>query len=208
MIEFFYDCSSPWTYLGFDSIRKLAVETGVEVVWKPILVGAVFNAINPSVYAQRQNPIPAKQRYLIKDLQDWASLQGLEIRFPPTVFPVNSAQAMRACLVAARHGLIVPFSEKVFRAYWTDDHDIASNEVLARLANDVGLAGPEVISLAGSPQFRELLRANTNELIARGGFGSPTTFVAGDDMFFGNDRTLLIRRAIESRRGAAPSVAP
>ncbi len=51
MIEFFFDCSSPWTYLAFHNIQPLAKEFGVEISWRPILVGGIFNTINPSVYA-------------------------------------------------------------------------------------------------------------------------------------------------------------
>ena len=52
MIEFFFDCSSPWTYLAFHNIPPLAAEFGEEIVWKPILVGGVFNTVNPSVYGR------------------------------------------------------------------------------------------------------------------------------------------------------------
>ena len=54
MIEFFFDCSSPWTYLAFHNIQPLAKEFGVEISWRPILVGGIFNTINPSVYASRE----------------------------------------------------------------------------------------------------------------------------------------------------------
>ncbi|MDU1692879.1 MAG: DsbA family protein, partial [Bradyrhizobium sp.] len=54
MIEFFFDCSSPWTYLAFHNIQPLAKEFGVDIVWRPILVGGIFNTVNPSVYAQRE----------------------------------------------------------------------------------------------------------------------------------------------------------
>ena len=119
MIEAFYDCSSPWTYLGFESLCALSADLNKTIQWRPILVGGVFNAVNRAVYAQRQDPVPAKAAYMLKDLQDWAHSQGLTIRFPPTVFPVNSAQAMRACLVAETFGLIEPFSRRVFQAYWS-----------------------------------------------------------------------------------------
>ena len=199
MIEFFYDCSSPWTYLGFESIEKLAAELEVSVAWRPVLVGAVFNAVNPSVYAQRENPVPAKWDYLLKDMRDWARLQGLSIRFPPSVFPVNSANAMRACIVADRHGLIVPFSRSVFRAYWSEDRDISSAAVLGAIAAEVGLKPNELLAAARSEELRTALRVNTDELIARGGFGSPTIFVAGSDMYFGNDRIPLVRHALARR---------
>ena len=202
MIEFFYDCSSPWTYLGFESICEIAADTGAEIAWKPILVGAVFNAVNPTVYEQRRNPIPAKQRYLVKDLMDWASYQGIAIRFPPTLFPVNSAQAMRACIVAGGHGLIVPFSRRVFQAYWGEDKNISSDDVLREIAAGVGLDADALISSASSAELRAALRATTDELIARGGFGSPTIFVGGSEMFFGNDRAPLIRRAVKAKMAA------
>jgi 2-hydroxychromene-2-carboxylate isomerase len=202
VIEFFYDCSSPWTYLGFDSMQRLAEELDVHVNWRPILVGGVFNAVNPSIYEQRSNPVPVKQDYLLKDLSDWARWQGLKIRFPPSIFPVNSANAMRACIVAERHGQIVPFSRRVFEAYWSRDEDISSSAVLGAIAAEVGLDPAAVLDAAGSPEMRAALRANTDELIARGGFGSPTTFVAGNDMYFGNDRMPLVRRAVVAGQAA------
>ena len=90
MIEFFFDCSSPWTYLAFHSIPPIAAEFGEEIVWKPILVGGVFNAVNPSVYESRAQPVKPKAAYMLKDLADWARLEELSIRMPPSVFPVNS----------------------------------------------------------------------------------------------------------------------
>ena len=200
MIEFFYDCSSPWTYLGFESIEKLARELEVPIAWRPVLVGAVFNAVNPSIYAQRANPVAAKWSYMLKDIQDYARLQGLSILFPPSIFPVNSANAMRACIVADRHGLIVPFSRRVFQAYWSEDRDISSPAVLGACAEDAGLSADELLSAARSEELRAALRANTDDLMARGGFGSPTIFVAGSDMYFGNDRIPLVRHAVAALR--------
>ena len=98
MIEFFFDCSSPWTYLAFHNIQPLAKELNVPIVWRPILVGGVFNTVNPSVYASREKPVVPKARYMKKDLGDWARVAGLAIKMPPTVFPVNSVKAMRGCI--------------------------------------------------------------------------------------------------------------
>jgi 2-hydroxychromene-2-carboxylate isomerase len=71
-VELFFDCSSPWTYFAFHNLLLMEKELGIEVAWRPILVGGVFNSVNPSVYASRDNPVPAKQKYLSKDLRDWA----------------------------------------------------------------------------------------------------------------------------------------
>jgi 2-hydroxychromene-2-carboxylate isomerase len=112
------------------------------------------------------------------------------------VFPVNSVRAMRGCLVAERHGLLVPFARAVFEAYWGDLEDISQPEVLARLAVRTGLDAAELLAEVEQPACKDRLRASTDELIARGGFGSPTMFVGGDDMYFGNDRLELVRAAL------------
>jgi 2-hydroxychromene-2-carboxylate isomerase len=196
-IEFFFDCSSPWTYLAFENIQPLAAAHGAEIVWRPFLVGGVFNTVNPSVYESRAAPVPAKAAYMRKDLADWARLAGLAIKWTPTVFPVNSVKAMRGCLVAEPRGLLIDFARAVFQAYWGDDLDISQDEVLERIAARVGLAD-DLLERAGAPEIKAALRANTDELIARGGFGSPTIFVNGADMYFGNDRLELVAAALDA----------
>ena len=202
MIECFFDCSSPWTWLAFHQLRPLAVELGETVDWKPVLVGGIFNAVNPSVYESRVRGVPAKQAYLRKDLMDWALHEGLDIRFPPSIFPVNSVKAMRACCWLKPQGLLEPFADAVFRAYWTDDRDIAQDAVLADIASAVGVDAVALLAAIATPEIKARLKANTDEAIARGAFGSPMIFVAGDDMYFGNDRLPLVREAVLRRRCA------
>lgn len=206
MIECYFDCSSPWTWLGFRNLRRLAAELGEPVTWKPVLVGGIFNAVNPSVYESRERGVPAKQAYHRKDIQDWARFEGVTIRFPPSVFPVNSVKAMRiCCLLLAEPTLAArmpDFAEAVFQAYWSEDQDIAQDAVLQRLCAAQGLDGAALLAAAATPEGKALLKANTDEAIARGAFGSPTFFVDGDDMYFGNDRLVLVKAAVLRRRGA------
>jgi 2-hydroxychromene-2-carboxylate isomerase len=200
-LEFFFDCSSPWTYLAFAGIQPLAVRVGVGIEWKPILVGGVFNSVNPEVYSARANPNPRRMDYMRKDLQDWARLYGLEIGWP-AVFPVNSVKAMRGVLVAEESGLLVPYAQAVFERYWRDLQDISSDEVVADIARSVGLDERAFMAAIAGPACKEQLRANTEELIERGGFGSPTMFVNGTDMYFGNDRLVLVEHALLARSRA------
>ena len=198
-LEFFFDCSSPWTYLAFHRIGELAAEADAELIWRPILVGGVFNQVNASVYEQRAKPVPAKARYHAKDLQDWARLYGLKIGWP-SVFPVNSVKAMRGCLAAEEAGCLPKFARVVFEAYWGRDEDVSREDVLGLLAADVGLDAAALLARIAEPELKAKLRANTDELIQRGGFGSPTMFVDGDDMYFGNDRLPLVRWALREAR--------
>jgi 2-hydroxychromene-2-carboxylate isomerase len=200
MIEFFFDCSSPWTYLAFHNIQPMAAQLGFSIAWRPILVGGVFNTVNPSVYASRDNPVPAKAAYMRKDLDDWARAAGLKIVFPPRVFPVNSVKAMRGCILLEAEHKLVPFARAAFEAYWGDDQDISQDDVLARVCARAGVDPAYVFAGIGAPAIKDRLRANTEELIRRGGFGSPTMFIDGTDMYFGNDRLSLVRTALERAR--------
>ncbi len=194
-IEFFFDCSSPWTYLAFHRIEDLAAETGADLVWRPFLVGGVFNTTNPTVYEQRANPTKEKFRYYAKDLADWARYYGIAIG-TPSVFPVNSVGAMRACFVALEHGCLPAFARTVFESYWGRGEDISQPEVLAEISRSVGLDPEEVAQKIATAPIKQKLRDNTDELIARGGFGTPTVFVNENDMYFGNDRLVLVREAL------------
>ncbi len=194
-LDFFFDCSSPWTYLAFHAVQPLAAEIGAEIAWKPILVGGVFNAVNQTVYDSRANPNPLKQAYMRQDLAAWARLYGLRIAFPPKIFPVNSVKCMRGAFVALDEDCLVPYATAAFDAYWGDDRDISQPDVLADIAARAGLDRGRFFVAIDAESCKARLRANTDELIARGGFGSPTMFV-GDQMFFGNDRLPLVRAAL------------
>lgn len=204
VIDFYFDCSSPWTYLAFHNVQPMARELGVSVHWKPVLVGGIFNAINPSVYQMRENPVPAKWAYNSKDLADWTREAGLRpILFPPSVFPVNSVKAMRGCIWLLGHDAarFIPFATRVFERYWHDDEDISQDAVLAQIARDCGIDPLSLAQGMADPAIKDALKTNTEEVIRRGGFGSPTIFV-GDDMYFGNDRLPLVRSAVVRRRHA------
>lgn len=206
MIEFFFDCSSPWTYLAFHNIQPMAQEIDVPLRWRPILVGGVFNSVNPSVYAQRENPVPAKLAYMHKDIQDWAQFTGLKITMPPTVFPVNSVKVMRACIWLLEHQgaqAMQAFARAAFEAYWTHDQDISQDAVMAAVCERCSIDAPQLQRGITAQAIKDQLKANTEELVRRGGFGSPTMFV-GDDMYFGNDRIALVRAAALRQKGAAP----
>ena len=196
-LEFFFDCSSPWTYLAFENIQQQLGGSDCTINWKPILVGGVFNTVNPSVYASRENPIPSKAAYLRKDLSDWAEHSGIEIGWP-AVFPVNSVKAMRGACWAIEKDVLINYARLVFSKYWGELQDISDDDVLRELTESMGLDSSEFFEAISTKKYKDQLRINTEELIERGGFGSPTIFLNGEDMYFGNDRIPLITRKINS----------
>jgi len=201
-VEFFYDYSSPWTYLAFTKIHGICQKYGAALEWRPILVGGIFNTVNPSVYEFREHGVPVKAKYSAKDLQDWARFYGLTIK-TPTVFPVNSVKALRGALVALEHSAtFLRYSQRVFESYWGEDKDISKDEVLRTIVGEVGLNPQEFFDKINRQEYKDRVRVNTDEVMTRGGFGTPTIFVNGA-MFFGNDRLVLVEEELrrEQKRG-------
>lgn len=200
-VEFYFDLSSPWTCLAFHNIQPIIAENGVRIVWKPFLVGGVFNAVNQDVYAARENPDNRKFVHSFRVLKDWAALAGLPMNFPSEHHPVKSVHAMRVCCAleddqAALH----KFATAAFNAYYGDQRNLDDPEVLVGIANAVGLDGKALAARTQEQPIKDRLRHNTEEAIARGAYGSPSIFVPfgdGERMYFGNDQLPLVNWAIK-----------
>src|SRR5208282_3770730 len=104
----------------------------------------------------------------------------------PSVFPVNSVKVMRGCIALEAQGKLVDFARAAFQAYWSEDTDISKDEVIAEVCARAGVDAPALFAAIAEQGPKDALRANTDEVMARGGFGSPTIIVDGRDMYFGN----------------------
>ena len=122
---------------------------------------------------------------------------GLKIGLPP-MHPVNSVRAMRGAFVAIEQDKLVPYAREVFKQYWAHLRDISEMSVLESIVDKVGLDKEEYFEKIAQPEYKSKLRDSTQELADRGGFGSPTMYLNGDDMYFGNDRMELILDKIRS----------
>ncbi len=197
-LEFFYDLSSPWTYLAFTNLSGVLERTGEGVRLRPILVGGVFNAVNPAVYAAREQSDNRRLKHSWKVLKDWAALAGVEMNFPSQYHPAKSVNAMRmACVLADDMPALSAFTKAAFESYFGAQENLDDPEVLVAVANKVGLDGAAIRTASLTDAVKALLRANTDEVIARGGYGSPTMFVDGNDMYFGNDQLPLVEAALK-----------
>jgi 2-hydroxychromene-2-carboxylate isomerase len=203
-LEFFFDLSSPWTRLAFHNIQPILRETGASVVWRPFLVGGVFNAVNPSVYDGRANPNAPKIRHSFKWLKEWARLASVPMNFPSPHHPVKSVHAMRFCCLLEDHQeALFRFASAAFDAYFAAARNLDDPAVLIDVANACGLDGEGLARDSQAEAAKQRLRNLTQEVIDRGGFGSPTMFVGGRDMYFGNDQLPIVRQALlDLRRGS------
>jgi 2-hydroxychromene-2-carboxylate isomerase len=179
-LEFFYDFVSPYSYLAFSRVEAEAARVGGTVRFRPFLLGGVFNATGNKAPIE----VAAKGPYLAADCSRWARRLGVPLAWPAK-FPVLTVLPLRAAFAAEKVGKLVPFSAAVYRAYWAEGRDISDAAVVADAATRAGLDGAALV--AEAPNFKDALKAQTQEAVDRGSFGAPTFFV-GQEMFIGNDR--------------------
>lgn len=196
-VEFFFDLSSPWTCLAFHNLPGVLERAGATAVYRPILVGGVFNAVNPAVYAAREQADNRRLMHSWKVLKDWARLAGVPMNFPSEWHPAKSITAMRfCCALEEDQAALVHFARGAFASYFDRQENLDDPAVLAAVADAEGLDGAALAAAAGTDPVKARLRTNTDEVIARGGYGSPTIFVDKDDMYFGNDQLPLVEAAL------------
>lgn len=196
VVEFFFDCASPYTYLAATQIEAVAQRAGGQVQWKPFLIGKAFEATGNKMPAS----VPAKAKYMFKDLQLWARHYGVPFHFPK-LFPINSLLPQRV-LSAVPAARLPDAALRLMRAYWAEGADIQNAEVLQGLLDGMGLDGGALLAAAQTDQVKAQLKANTEEAVARGAFGAPTFFI-GKTQFWGNDRLGLIEEMLAGRLAAA-----
>jgi 2-hydroxychromene-2-carboxylate isomerase len=189
-LEVYWDFSSPFAYLGSTQAEGIAARTGATLVWRPMLLGGLFKQVGqPMVPMQTWSP--ARQRYLFDDLNRWAEYWGVPFKFPSN-FPTNSLKAMR-CYLALPEPRRREYQQRTFRAYWSQDKDITNDSVLSDL---IGEGAAEVLARAQSSEVKQALVEGTERAARAGAFGAPAWVIDEKDLYWGQDRTALVERAL------------
>lgn len=192
-VEFFFDFASATSYLAYTQLPRIAAERSAEIIWRPMLLGAVFKAtgnVSPVTVA-------AKGRWMFGDLQLWGERYGLPFN-PTPYFPVNSLTALRGA-VAMQMRMPQQFQryvELMFRAIWESHRNFNQQDEIAAVLREAGFDIDRMLALVSDPAVKQQLKDNTDEAVARGVFGAPTFFV-GDQMFFGQDRLEFVGQALD-----------
>jgi 2-hydroxychromene-2-carboxylate isomerase len=192
-VEFYYDFSSPYSYLASTKIEGICAKCGAELDWKPFLIGGVYKESGNRAPLE----VPGKKRYMIQDVRDWANDYGVELNFPD-LFPVNSVKSVRGALVAKEQGRVRDYTRKLFKLYWIQNDDISQDEILQIALTELDMDYELFIKRINEQEIKDELRKETAEAVRRGAFGAPTIFV-GDKMFWGNDRLPFVESYLKSK---------
>ena len=197
-IDFYFDYSSPYGFLASERIESIAASNDYTVVWRPILLGAVFKVTGQTPLTEA----PLKGDYSIMDFTRSAREQKLNYSHPEK-FPIGAVAACRATLWlrentdASLQALTGNFIHEVYRAYFTDNKDITNPEIIAEVAGSMGIDVPTMASALTEQAVKDLLRSEVESAIANGVFGSPMMIVNGEK-FWGNDRLDQMERWLQS----------
>ncbi|TWD44366.1 2-hydroxychromene-2-carboxylate isomerase [Pseudomonas sp. SJZ131] len=191
-VEFFFDLGSPATYLAYTQLPNICAQTGSQLVYKPMLLGGVFKATGNASPAM----IPAKGRYMFKDLDRYAQRYDVPLKFNPH-FPINTLMLMRAVTgMQVRHPeRFQAFIDCLFNALWVEGRNLDDPATVAAVLTENGFEPNAVLALTADEQIKTVLKENTEQAVQRGVFGAPSMFV-GDELFFGQDRLDFVREAL------------
>ncbi len=191
-VEFFFDYGSPASHLAFFELRKIAREAGAEILWRPILLGGVFKAIN----SHSPVDIVPKGKWMMWDLANYAVRYGVPFVHNPH-FVINTLPIMRGAIVAERRGELERYSEAMFLAIWRDALDMDDPAVIGQALAKYGFDAKAYFAGTQEQAVKDDLKARTDAAIARGVFGLPTFFV-GEKMWWGQDRLEWVKEALRA----------
>ena len=183
-IDFWYEFASTYSYLAAMRVEAEAGARGVQVVWRPFLLGPIFK--EQGWKDTPFNAIEAKGRYMWRDMARLSAHRGLTFARPDP-FPQPS-------LLAARVATALPqaqrpaFTRAVYVAEFGQGRQIGESEVIADILAAIGADPGEALSLAGGEATKSRLRAETETAIAAGVFGAPSFVTADGELFWGDDR--------------------
>lgn len=184
-LEFWYDFASTYSYLTAMRIEAAAKDAGIEIVYRPFLLGPIFKAQGWTT--SPFNLFPAKGRYMVRDIARVASARGLPFEMPPA-FPANGLHAARVALAGEADGWVAPFTRAVFEAEFGAKHDITDAAVLASALQRIGVDAEAALARSATPEIKDRLRVQTEAASGRGIFGAPTFVTEDGELFWGDDR--------------------
>jgi 2-hydroxychromene-2-carboxylate isomerase len=196
-LDFYFSFASLWTYIGFQALEDLLQRQGLDVVYKPIDLHAIFKAGGGLPVKQRP---PQRQAYRFVEMQRWRDIRGIPLVLKPQHHPSNPEIGHRMLLAALAQGQDVrAFVRHALRVLWVDDADAEDAAVMVKVADRSGLDGAALLSACHDPAILAEEQRLTLEAVERQVFGTPFFFYR-DEPFWGQDRLDLLEAAIISGR--------
>ena len=192
-INFYFDFSSPYSYIASEWIEALAARRGRTVAWRAMLLGATFQVTDI------KSPVsyPLKREYSLLDFERSARFAGVPLKMP-SKFPIATQNAARLFywLQASDPSRAVAWARHGLRALFARGVDLSDALALQALGAEFGIAAAQAEAVWTDPPWKAALKAANDAAIALGVFGAPYFIIDGEP-FWGNDRRAQIERWLE-----------
>jgi len=182
-LQFWFEFASTYSYLSAMRIERIATQAGVELAWRPFLLGPIFNAQGWD--DTPFNLYPAKGKYMWRDMGRLCAKYGLPLK-TPAAFPQKSMLAARLATAAEDEAWCPELVRGIYNANFAGQADVSDPAVLAAILKMYGQS-EHWLERAKTQEVKDRLRDRTAEAAQMGMFGAPN-FVARGELFWGNDR--------------------
>jgi 2-hydroxychromene-2-carboxylate isomerase len=196
-IEFFHGIGSRYSYLAASQMERLERDTGATVRWRPLYSGALMKRRGMDPFAGPPASGQYEPAYRTRDVMRWAEYYGIPFH-DPDWDALDWQRLALAAVVAARLGGVVPFTKNLFDAVFGAGIAPKTDAKLARIADASGIEGGELLRSIDDAETQRRHGHNIADALAAGVFGVPS-FVVEDELFWGNDRLVLLRRYFGAR---------
>ncbi len=181
-IEFYFDFSSPYAYLGFKELKKLEKRNLTKIKYMPIFLGGLHNSvgITPAAF------INIKAKYMIRDTKLVSEKKKIKFKFN-SYFPIKTVNFMRGVIIAEEDGFEKIYIEKIFTAIWKDGLNMNDPVVTEKVLKNLDLNPKIFLSRVVDVKIKEKLKKLTSDALKKGVFGAPT-YIVNKKIFWGQDR--------------------
>ncbi len=181
-IEFYFDFSSPYAYLGFKEVKKYEKKYPFQIKYMPIFLGGLHNSagITPAAF----NKI--KSKYMIQDTTLVANKKNIKFSFN-SYFPIKTVNFMRGAIIAKDNNYEKIYVEKIFDAIWRDGLNMNDNTIINKVLKNLDLNPNIFFEKVSDSKIKDKLKKLTNDALRKGIFGAPTYYI-NRKIFFGQDR--------------------
>lgn len=183
-IDYFFATLSPYCYLAGTRLEEVARKHGATINYKPFDIVSAFARTGGTAPKDRHI---SRIEYRAQELVRQAKKLGMPFNLQPAHWPTNGAPAAYAFIAAqnAGGGDLGKLAHVITRAVWTEEKDIAEDDVIRACLTEAGF-DPKLAD-SGLLEGAETYARNLEEAVERGVFGAPFYFV-GDQRFWGQDR--------------------
>jgi 2-hydroxychromene-2-carboxylate isomerase len=196
-VDYYFSFQSPWAYVGHRAFRNLVSTYDLKVNHKPVVLVDLFSETGGLPLMKRH---PVRQRYRMVELQRWRDKRGLKFHLQPANWPFDARLADGVVIAAIEAGLDPDrYLARGFAAVWEDQLSLADPATVARLADESGLPGKELVERSEQEAIGAAYEQNRQNALANDVFGSPA-YVLDGEVFWGQDRIDLLEDALKSGR--------